>query len=124
MEKKRILVIEDDRDIRFLLQKRLLSSGFSCLTSSTVEEALLALKESKPDLVILDLGFPGASGTAFLQNAKSWLPPGHKIPPVIVVSGNKEKEVVDYAMDSGASGFLGKPIDTEKLVTLIQRYLV
>src|SRR5262245_16592330 len=99
MEKKRILIIEDDHDVRVLLQKRLLSLGFECATSSTVEDALISVKEKCPDLVILDLGFPRANGTAFLQNVKSWVPEGSKVPPIIVVSGNKEKEFIDYAID-------------------------
>lgn len=121
--KKQILIVEDDREMQVLLGKRLRASGFSCISTPTVEGALKVLKEVRPNLVILDLGLPGANGTAFLQGAKDWLPPGSQIPPVIVLSGHKDKEVVDYAMDEGAKGFLAKPVDSDLLLRMVNEFI-
>jgi DNA-binding response OmpR family regulator len=121
--KKRILVIEDDRDLQVLLNKRLQADGYSCIPALNVESALKALREERPSLVILDLGLPDASGTAFLRGAKDWLPPGKKLPPVIVLSGYGDKEIVDYAMGEGVQCFLTKPLDAELLLTTINECL-
>jgi DNA-binding response OmpR family regulator len=117
--KKQILIVEDDRDMRKLLEKKLEADGYGCIPTETVEHALKVLRQMRPSLVILDLGLPDASGTAFLRNAKDWLPPGSKIPPVIVLSGYDDDEVVDYALGEGARYFLPKPLDSQLLTTMV-----
>lgn len=121
---KQILVVEDDRDMQDLLAKKLKAGGYSCIPALTVEDALKALRRERPDLVILDLGLPDASGTAFLRNAKNWLPPGAKVPPVIVLSGHGDREVVDYAIGEGAMRFLTKPLDSEMLLMAVGDCLI
>ncbi|HEX5038406.1 MAG TPA: response regulator [bacterium] len=117
--KKQILVVEDDRDLQVLLKKKLQADGYSCIPALNVESALKALRQEHPSLVILDLGLPDASGTAFLRSAKEWLAPGEKLPPVIVLSGYDDKEIVDYAIGEGAQCFLAKPLDAELLLTTV-----
>jgi two-component system, OmpR family, KDP operon response regulator KdpE len=121
--KKQILLVEDDRDMQVLLKKKLQAYGYSCTPVESVERALKALRTMKPSLVILDLGLPDASGTAFLRSAKDWLPPGSKVPPVIVLSGHGDKEIVEYALAEGAQCFLKKPLDSEMLLSKIRSYL-
>jgi two-component system chemotaxis response regulator CheY len=123
MPRKMILIVEDDRDLQELLRKRLESKGFDCESAYTVESALHRLKESPPDLVLLDLGFQDANGTVFLNNARQWLPEGREMPPIIVLSCFNDKEVVDFVLDQGASGFLAKPYDPTVLVSTINEYL-
>jgi DNA-binding response OmpR family regulator len=123
MARKSILIVEDDRDLQELLCKRLENKGFTCESAYTVESALHRLKENRPDLVLLDLGFQDANGTVFLNNAREWLPEGTKLPPIIVLSCFNDKEVVDYVLDRGASGFLAKPYDPSVLVSTINEYL-
>lgn len=121
--KKQILIVEDDKDTRFLLKKRLRAHGFTCGTASSVEEAIEILSKFKPDLILLDLMFHGPDGTAFLQYAKGRFGSKAKTPPVIVISGCHEKEIVDYLLDLGASGYIRKPINAETLLSMIQEYL-
>lgn len=123
MKKKEILIVEDDADTQILLKKRLEKYGFECLSAFTVESALKSLKTTLPDLVILDLGFAAASGTAFLQAAKEWLPEGAEEPPVIVLSGHKEEEIIEMALDNGAKGFLAKPVDPQSLLAMVNNYI-
>ena len=120
---KQILLVEDDRDMQILLKKKLQADGYSCTPVESVEGALKALRTLKPGLVILDLGLPDASGTAFLRSAKDWLPPGSKVPPVIVLSGHGDKEIVEYALAEGAQCFLKKPVDSEALLSKVHNYL-
>jgi len=117
--KKRILVVEDDRDLQVVLKKKLQADGYSCISAMTVGSALKALRQERPSLIILDLGLPDASGTAFLRSAKDWLPPEEKLPPVIVLSGHGDREIVDYALGEGAQRFLTKPLDSELLLTTV-----
>jgi DNA-binding response OmpR family regulator len=123
MPRKCILIVEDDRNLQELLRKRLESKGFDCESAYTVESALHRLKENRPDLVLLDLGFKDANGTVFLNNARHWLPGGTKLPPILVLSCFNDKEVVDFVMDQGAAGFLAKPYDPSVLVATINEYI-
>lgn len=123
MSPKKILIIDDDPDIQTTLKKRLEHHGFSCTCLSSVGAALQRLSEIDPKLVILDLGFRGANGTAFLQSAKNYLPPQSKVPPILVLSAYNEREVVDYVLGMGASGFIAKPFDAKVLISTVQDYL-
>ena len=120
--KKQILIVEDDRETQILLKKRLEGSGFQCISAYTVESALEMLGDTEPSLVILDLGLPKASGIAFLTSVKQWLKPGRKVPPIIVLTGYNDKEIVDMVLDKGASGFLSKPIDPNLLTLMVGDY--
>lgn len=120
---KRILVVDDDQDFQFLLTKKLKANGFICDSAYTVEKALQKLKEDEPHLVILDLRFHNADGTAFLKNARQWLPEGRELPPVIVLSGYDEQEIIDYVLDLGAVDFIRKPFETETLLTKVRKCL-
>lgn len=125
MEKKRkILIVEDDEEMQALLARRLAFHGFECVSALTVESALKKIKEIKPDLVLLDLGFQKTDGTAFLENFEQWLGAKKKNRlPIIVVSGHKEREIVEYVLDAGAVGFVAKPFETEELLKLVREHL-
>ncbi len=118
---KKILIVDDDPDLQCLLKKRLENCGFDCVNAFSVESALAQIKETKPDLVILDLGFQNADGTAFLKNAAQWLPKGESAPPIIVLSCYNDDDIMDYVMDLGATSFMTKPYDPAALVSMIDR---
>jgi len=121
--RKKILIVDDDPDIQATLKKRLNSQGFECSTANTISTGLKKLNDEAPDLVILDLGFPGPNGTAFLQNAKNYLPAERGIPPILVLSCYKDKEIVDLVLSEGAVGFVPKPYDSSALISTIRAFL-
>lgn len=123
MKKKRLLVVDDDQDLLTIMKKQLRSVGFECLCATTVEEGLKTLKRVCPDLVILDLGFQRTDGTAFLDSARKWLPRDKKMPPVILLTGILDWEVIDYALKKGAVSFVIKPYQITKLVETVNRHL-
>ncbi|MBI4411808.1 MAG: response regulator [Deltaproteobacteria bacterium] len=123
MVKKRILIIEDDTMAQYLLKKRLSHGGYRCIGVSSAEKALEILEKTDPDLVILDLGLQRADGTAFLSHAKDWLPPGRKVPPILVMSGHDHQDIVDYCFEHGAKAFIRKPLKPENLLSLVERSL-
>lgn len=123
MTKKKILVVDDDPDIQVLLKKRLESQGFVCECAPNIEVALQKLHDEEPNLVILDLGFQGTDGTAFLKSAKQWVPERSHVPSVIVLSGHHEQDIVDYVLDLGANAFIKKPFDPDSLISVVNDYL-
>ena len=123
MNGKKILIVEDDHDTQVLLKKRLEYNGFQCESVDSVEAAFKALQSFYPEVVILDLGFKKASGAAFLQNARKWLPTETPLPRVIVLSGHNHPQIIDFVMASGANGFISKPFNPERLMTLVQENL-
>jgi DNA-binding response OmpR family regulator len=123
MERKKILIIDDDPDILITLKKRLGTQGYECVTVDTVDGGLKQLRELIPDLVVLDLGFPGPNGTAFLENVRNYLPEGLNAPPILVLSCHNDRSVIDFVLSEGAAGFLSKPYDPAALTSTIRGLL-
>jgi len=120
MKRKRILIVDDDPEINQTLKKRLEYNGFSCPSAASVEMALQKIEKGDFDLVVLDLGFPGVDGTAFLKNVEQHLSPKQKIPPILVLSCYNDKEVVEHVLQSGAVAFMAKPYDSAELLSTIR----
>lgn len=129
MERKHILVVDDEADIRLFLKTALEDAGFDVSTASDGEEALQALKKKKPDLISLDLVMPRKSGIKFLyelRHNKEWA----KI-PVIIVTGHARDESVKKEMDetfagktlSGPQVYLEKPVKAQDFVNMVKREL-
>ena len=108
---KRILIIDDDMHIGNMLEELLTKEGYAVLRAYSGTEALLVLKETKPDLVLLDLMLPGLNGEDILPKLSEI--------PVIVVSAkidvdNKVKLLLD-----GAADYVTKPFNTKELLARI-----
>ena len=122
MEKKKILVIEDDTSIAHVLNLKLTHSGFEVFNVLTGEEALEVLK-SKPDefdLILLDLILPGISGFEVLNKINEI-----KIKtPVIVLSNLGQKEDIEKATNLGVAGYVVKSkLPLADIVKKIQKAL-
>lgn len=123
MSSKRILIVDDDPEIYRTLKKRLEFHGFICTSANTVENALDNLEEEKPDLVLLDLGFSGVDGTAFLNNAHLHFSNPEDAPPILVLSCFNDQEIIEHALESGAKGYMTKPYNAQELVSTIHEFL-
>lgn len=124
MPKKEILIVEDDPDMGTALRERLEFCGpYHCTCVAEAVRALEYLHVQRPDLILLDLGLGKIDGTAVLKNFRDWLPDGVSPPPVIVVSGNNEKDIVDYCMEWGANSFISKKSDLQELEETVHDYL-
>jgi len=118
----RILVVDDNKLIRFVVSGDLNALGHEVATAADGPSALLSFKERKPDVVILDYNMPGASGTEVLRQMRS-LPEGADI-PVIFLSGTPSLEIMSNASeDLPFSCFLEKPVNSAKLKEAIERLL-
>ena len=121
MKKKKVAIIEDDRNNLNLLKVILKDEGYEVYGAPTGIEIVNQLVNKKPDLIILDLMLP--------------LLPGEKVidafqqkdvitgVPVIVISGKEEKEIKESAKEIGAVAYIKKPVDRQKLIELVKKYI-
>ncbi|MGP1455102.1 MAG: sigma-54-dependent transcriptional regulator [Treponema sp.] len=117
--KFRILVIDDEKNIREGLQIALEDEGYEVLTAEDGTSGLHTALSEAIDLIITDLRMPGTSGQEVLQKVTSQTPGV----PVIVLTGHGTVETAVDAMRMGAYDFLTKPLDLERLSLLVKRAL-
>ena len=113
--KNRILVIEDDIQIRKLMMTSLKSSGYSVECVSDGNAGIIALTSAKADIVLLDLGLPDMDGVELIRKVRGW----SQI-PIIVVSARGEDTDKIAALDSGADDYLTKPFSVDELMARIR----
>ena len=128
--KKKILIVDDERDIVSYLEMVLQDQGFDTLTAGDGNEALEAVKREKPDLVTLDISMPKASGTRFYKEMRTD-PELSGIPVLIVTAvtglgGDRyayERFISNRRLVPAPEGFFPKPIDREAFVATVKRLL-
>jgi len=103
---KKILIIEDEKTLRFLLAQSLIAAGFQVEEAVDGEEGIKKMKENKPDLVLLDLILPTMHGFDVLIKIKK--DPFLESVPVMILSNLGQKEEVDKGLELGAVDFLIK----------------
>ena len=115
--KTRLLVVDDDRNVRRLCVTVGQSLSFSCTEADNAESALEALRAEAPDLILADLMMPAMSGLDFLENAKRILPHAE----IAIMTGHGSIEAAVRAMRAGAYDFITKPFRLEEMRLLLQR---
>jgi two-component system, OmpR family, KDP operon response regulator KdpE len=114
----RLLIVDDEADIRRVLRLSLRSHGYSVSEASTGEEALQMVPAFRPDLIILDLGLPGIGGTQVTVSLRNWTQT-----PIIILSVQGEESAKVAALDAGADDYLTKPFGTGELLARIRAAL-
>ncbi len=116
MAKKRILLVEDHEDVYEFVSLFLEDKGYLVAVAKDGREGIDKVKEFRPDLVILDLMMPRMDGFSVLK-----LLMGMDAPPkVLVLSAIQKMEGVEEAMRLGASGYVTKPVEGERLLKKVQ----
>ncbi len=116
-----ILVVDDEPDIRELVRDILEDEGYQVATAENGEAARAALRERRPDLVLLDIWMPDIDGISLL---KEWSEGEEGLPcPVIIMSGHGTVETAVEATRLGAYDFLEKPLSLAKLLLTVERAL-
>ncbi len=113
-----ILVIDDELQIRKLLEITLTSNGFKVIEASTAKEGLLAAANHPPDIIILDLGLPDESGHDVLKKLREWYTKS-----IIILSVQSNEDDIVKALDNGANDYLVKPFRTAELLARIRSTL-
>ncbi len=114
-----VWIIDDDRSIRWVLEKTLLREDIPCMTFSSASDALRELERSEPSAVLSDIRMPGASGLELLQALKERLP---KV-PVIIMTAYSDLDSAVAAFQGGAFEYLPKPFDVDQALELVRRAL-
>ena len=117
----KILIIEDDEDVRRGLNVRLRASNYETAFASDAVMALSIAKKEVPDLILLDLGLPGGDGFVVLERMKNIGLLAST--PVIIISARDPQTNEKRALDAGAEAFFQKPVDNEQLMRAIWRAL-
>jgi putative two-component system response regulator len=117
----RIMIVDDDPQIRGVLLRLLSRFSGSVVQAASAEEALLALRATPPDLVLLDIGLPDRNGHAVLGEIRASA--DLRLVPVVILSGAGTREDKLRALRAGATEFLAKPFDSEELMTRLQSLL-
>lgn len=115
MSNATILVIDDEVQIRKLLQITLESNDYRVMQASTAREGTTGAATHPPDLILLDLGLPDESGHDVLQQLREWY-----TKPVIILSVQSSEEDIVKALDNGANDYLVKPFRTGELLARIR----
>jgi two-component system nitrogen regulation response regulator GlnG len=117
MKQTAVWIIDDDRSIRWVLEKALLREDIPCLTFSSAVDALRELDRSQPGVVLSDIRMPGVSGLELLQTLKEKLP---RI-PVIIMTAYSDLDSAVAAFQGGAFEYLPKPFDVDQALELVRR---
>lgn len=120
VERKHILVVDDDLSTLVYLQKLLVNAHYRVTAVENSSKALKTVREDPPDLVLLDLIMPGMDGYALCTMLKRT---ERFKAPVLVLSGRATEKDVQAATDAGAAAFLHKPVKSEELLAKIGELL-
>jgi len=110
-----IMIIDDNPDVRGVLEGFLSKKGYNVMVASDGEDALMKIKVQMPDIVFLDLRMPGMDGLMVLKAIKQF----NEEVNVVMLTSSQDSFVMDEAKRLGACDYLTKPYDIEKLDTLI-----
>ena len=110
-----ILIIDDEVQIRRLLEITLSANGYKISEASTGKDGLIHAATTHPVLIILDLGLPDADGIDILKKLREWY-----LKPIIILSVRSSEEDIIHALDNGANDYLTKPFRTGELLARIR----
>jgi len=110
-----ILIVDDEVQIRRLLEITLSSNGYKISEASSGKEGVVAAASQNPALIILDLGLPDTDGFAILKKLREWYSR-----PIIILSVRNSEEDIIHALDNGANDYLTKPFRTGELLARIR----
>lgn len=121
MEKSKILIVDDDPDLRRALNLRLRANHYETAYASDGLSAMAMAQKEKPDVIILDVGLPAGDGFVVLARLQQTAELASI--PVIVLTARDPQSTREKIMNAGASAFFQKPADNAKLLNAIRSVL-
>ena len=121
MNRAKIMVVDDDPDLRQALSLRLRANNFDTVNVCDGYSAIAMAQKEHPHLIILDLGLPAGDGFAVLKNLQQY--PALSVIPVIVLTARDPEANEKRTLESGAIAFFQKPADNEELLEVIRASL-
>ena len=117
-EESKILLVDDDPGFRLTTREALSGAGFHVIEAVDAKEALLQLDRILPDLIIVDALMDDMDGFTLCKHLRTL--PAHKITPIVMVTGLDDIDSVNRAFESGATGFITKPVNYSILIHRIR----
>ena len=111
----RVLLVEDDRNIRRFLRSSLESEGWCVFEAETIKDGLADAAANKPDLVIVDLGLPDGDGVELIRGLRA----GSHVPLIVLSARSEERDKV-RALDAGADDYIEKPFGVSELLARVR----
>ena len=115
VEDKKILIVEDELEIRRFLRASLDTHGYQLIESETGKDGLNRVADEHPDLVLLDLGLPDTDGLCVIHKLREW----SQVPIIVLSARGREADKVK-ALDAGADDYLTKPFSVGELLARIR----
>jgi two-component system chemotaxis response regulator CheY len=116
---KTVLTVDDSRTMRDMLRLALVDAGFEVIQAEDGVHGLEVLKDAEPDVIITDINMPRMDGYGFMQGVRA--DPKRRAVPILVLTTESSPEKKQRARDAGATGWIVKPFDSQKLVDAIHR---
>lgn len=114
----RVLIVEDDADIRRFVRMALESEGHEAFEADCIKRGLIEAGTRRPELVVVDLGLPDGDGVDFIRDLRGW-----SAAPVIVLSARSSEADKIAALDAGADDYLVKPFGAGELMARVRAQL-
>ena len=121
MQKKKILIVDDDPDVRRALRLRLWAKNYDTVQAQDGYSAIAVAQKEQPDLIVLDLGLPAGDGFVVLERLQNIDTLANV--PVVVLTARDPQNNRERALECGAAAFVQKPIDNAELLDLIHTEL-
>jgi len=118
MDKKRILLVDDEKDLSDMVKMRLESHGYEVLTAYDGQEGLDKARREKPDLIILDLMLPKLDGYKVCRMLK--FDEKHKSIPIVMFTSRVQDSDKKMGEEVGANAYITKPFEPETLLSTVQ----
>lgn len=118
MIKPRILIVEDETDIRRFVRMALEKEGMNVVEAGTAAQARIDAASRKPDLIIVDLGLPDDDGKTLIRDIRGWMSA-----PILVLSAREQETEKVAALDAGADDYLVKPFGVPELLARVRAQL-
>lgn len=119
--RRKILIVDDERDIVKALTIRLQSKGYNTVVAFDGAQGVFMAHKEKPSLILLDIRMPAGDGFSVAEKLKESKRTSRI--PIIFITGSPEKDAEEKARDLGARYFIKKPYDAEELLDAVRRAL-
>ena len=121
MENRRIVLAIDDDSIQLSVYKEILTPTYDLRVVNSASEAMHYLNNYDAEIILLDITMPNISGFEFLKDIRNI--PSYTNVPIIIVSGNNDREFLDQAKKSSAFAVMSKPVAPDGLQKMIEKAL-
>jgi two-component system chemotaxis response regulator CheY len=115
----RVLTVDDSRTMRDMLRMALVKAGFNVVAAVDGEHGLEMLSENGADVIITDINMPRLDGFGFIERVRE--DSAHRATPILVLTTESDPEKKDRARRAGATGWIVKPFNPDKLIEAVRR---